>query len=275
MQPLLEADYADEVSFHMDALPCIPENPEVIRAICRLGVPRHLAETSVAITDRRDRRLQAAHPGLALLATRGASGTGSRSACVQSPGPRMVKLVEDRLYASIDQVPPYEWKTPAAARDPDPEAAPRRDVPGRSYLGTDLDDHHGPGRAGVSGRADHLRGVDGHQSTGCPNMWRHEAPDPKPGEPGRGFRRPLGVGPAIRKGLLDVVLCSPAPDIAKLPSLLRKDSLAADIRGLFRVDLTETQLRRLRLGVSVAVPAVVASRPALWIPTGPQTVGRP
>jgi hypothetical protein len=43
--------YADAVSFHLDSLPCIPEDKHVVAAIVEAGVPARLATLAVAITD--------------------------------------------------------------------------------------------------------------------------------------------------------------------------------------------------------------------------------
>jgi hypothetical protein len=45
--------YADEFSFHLDTLPCVPEDRQIISAIVDRGVLQNLAELAVAITDKR------------------------------------------------------------------------------------------------------------------------------------------------------------------------------------------------------------------------------
>jgi hypothetical protein len=45
--------YSDEITFHLDSLPCIAEDEKVIVAIMRFGVPGELAKRAVAITDKR------------------------------------------------------------------------------------------------------------------------------------------------------------------------------------------------------------------------------
>src|SRR5260370_23408405 len=45
--------YADAVSFHLDSLPCIPEDQHVIAAIVEAGTPARLAAMAVASTDPR------------------------------------------------------------------------------------------------------------------------------------------------------------------------------------------------------------------------------
>ena len=103
--------YADEVSFHLDTLPSVPEDPARIAALLAVGVPRDLAERAIAITDRR-------HPlydqkTLALLSS---NPRGFARWFEQQARPiavsRIRHLVESRAYATVDDVPPYEWKTP-------------------------------------------------------------------------------------------------------------------------------------------------------------------
>ena len=41
--------YADEVSFHLDTLPCVPDDPAVTQRLQAAGVPDELAKRAVAI----------------------------------------------------------------------------------------------------------------------------------------------------------------------------------------------------------------------------------
>lgn len=103
--------YSDEIAFHLDTLPCVAEEENVIAAIIRLGVPRELAERAVAITDKR-------HPHYPLISSSWLSSNPrgfarwfeerTRSYAL----PRLRRLVESRLYSSVEDVPAYEWKTP-------------------------------------------------------------------------------------------------------------------------------------------------------------------
>ncbi len=45
--------YSDEVTFHLDTLPCVAEEEDVIAAIIGFGVPREIAKRALAITDKR------------------------------------------------------------------------------------------------------------------------------------------------------------------------------------------------------------------------------
>lgn len=104
-------NYADKVSFHMDILPCVAEDQEFLGRLLRAGVPTHFAETAVAITDRR-------HPNYAQVAANWFSSNprGIARWFEKQMKPiaysRIKSLVENRAYASTDDVPTYEWKTP-------------------------------------------------------------------------------------------------------------------------------------------------------------------
>ena len=43
-------DYADRVSFHIDALPCLPEDAERIKTLVQFGVDPFLAQSAIALT---------------------------------------------------------------------------------------------------------------------------------------------------------------------------------------------------------------------------------
>ena len=46
--------YSDEVKFHLDTLPCVPEEAMGMLRVRGLGVSPELAQRAVAITDKRD-----------------------------------------------------------------------------------------------------------------------------------------------------------------------------------------------------------------------------
>jgi hypothetical protein len=103
--------YADGVLFHLDALPCLPEDPSVISALLARNVPMEWARRAVAITDKRHPDYDRISSSLLSSNPRGFAHffiERARPAAVH----RIQKLVEKRLYASIEAVPPYEWQTP-------------------------------------------------------------------------------------------------------------------------------------------------------------------
>lgn len=104
-------DYADDVSFHMDILPSIPEDSTIVSAISSTGVPIEIAETTVAITDNR-------LPNYSVISTSWPNSNpkgfaewfeGNMRAVAQK---EIRFLVQKGIYTSVDEVPPFEWKTP-------------------------------------------------------------------------------------------------------------------------------------------------------------------
>ncbi len=103
--------YADEVSFHLDTLPCVPEEQAVILALTSRGVPPESAALAIAITDRRHPQYDEITSALLGSNPRGFAKWFEKRARPFAEA-RMRQLVERRLYASVEDVPPYEWKTP-------------------------------------------------------------------------------------------------------------------------------------------------------------------
>ncbi len=103
--------YADEVNFHLDTLPCVPEEQAVILGLTSRGVPPELAALAIAITDRRHPQYDQITSALLSSNPRGFAKWFERRARPVAET-RLRQLVERRLYASVEDVPPYEWKTP-------------------------------------------------------------------------------------------------------------------------------------------------------------------
>lgn len=99
--------YADEASFHLDTLPCIPAEQTIVESILLRGVERDLARRAVAITDRKHPRYREICLDWLTSNPRGfAVWFELRAALGRRPA-----LHEGRLRASVEDVPPYEWKT--------------------------------------------------------------------------------------------------------------------------------------------------------------------
>lgn len=105
-------DYADGVSFHIDVLPCVPEDGDVIRSlISDHGVDRDLAASAVALTCR-------SHPLYAVATTDWPTsnpvgyGTWFERRMKVVADERRRQLVKEGRYESVEKVPVYELKTP-------------------------------------------------------------------------------------------------------------------------------------------------------------------
>jgi hypothetical protein len=95
----------------MDILPAIPDDDAFKAALVAAGVPWEFARHALAITDKR-------HPEYSQVSNRWprsnpkgfAEWFEGRMRTVAVP--RMERLVSEARYASVEQVPSYEWKTP-------------------------------------------------------------------------------------------------------------------------------------------------------------------
>jgi hypothetical protein len=104
-------NYADDVKFHMDILPSVPEDQNFIALLQQLGVPYELAKLSVAITDKRHPKYTIVDPDWPRSNPKGFAGW-FEGRMRKAADDRIRKLVLKKAYASIDEVPPYQWKTP-------------------------------------------------------------------------------------------------------------------------------------------------------------------
>ncbi len=99
--------YADEASFHLDTLPCVPAEESAVALILQQQVERDLARRAVAITDRKHPRYRELCRDWLSSNPRGfAAWFESRAALG-----RRLTTNEIALRASLEDVPPYEWKT--------------------------------------------------------------------------------------------------------------------------------------------------------------------
>jgi hypothetical protein len=103
--------YADEVSFHLDSLPCVSEEAAIIELIIARGAPRDLAALAIAITDKRHPQYDSITHLWPSSNPQGFAGYFEMRA-LSGGAVRRNLLVKEGLYSSIEEVPPYEWKTP-------------------------------------------------------------------------------------------------------------------------------------------------------------------
>jgi hypothetical protein len=95
----------------MDILPSVPEDQNFIALLQQLGVPYELAKLSVAITDKRHPKYTIVDPDWPRSNPKGFAGW-FEGRMRKAADDRIRKLVLKKAYASIDEVPPYQWKTP-------------------------------------------------------------------------------------------------------------------------------------------------------------------
>jgi len=274
LEPVVEMNrcwrllYADEVSFHLDTLPCIPEERNVVLAIAARGVPLPLAARAVAITDKRHPQYEQITRALLSSNPRGFAAWFEDRARPSAVG-RIRELVEKRLYASVEDVPPYEWKTPLQQsirllkrhRDlmfrSDPSVAPI------SMVITNL---AAQAYAGESDLWSTLRNI----VEKIPQFVNSRRPRvPNPADPAEDYADKWSKDPKLEENFwtwhTQIKI-----DINRLPTSLANRSLLSDVTATFRVELTEEQLNQL----AAREPATTSVRfPTLYVRTAPRPWG--
>lgn len=107
--------YADELKFHLDVVPSIPETAQVIRALLEqagLGaaLAQNIAQHTGAITDDRRHNYRQIHSAWPTSNSEGFA-IWFESRMEQQVGLRDRLLLEARA-AKVDRLPAYRWKTP-------------------------------------------------------------------------------------------------------------------------------------------------------------------
>lgn len=263
--------YSDEVKFHLDTLPCVPEEASVVLELRGLGVGHELAHRSVAITDKRDpnyERLSTLWPrsnprGFAAWFEQ-RSALGRRTA----HGPLSVR-------AAVEDVPPYEWKTPLQRsiqllkrhRDvmfSDPEVAEFAPI---SMIITNL-----AARA-YEGESDiwiALRNIV-EKMPSFINPVRPRVPNPA--DPVEDYADKWSRDPRLEKSFREWH-AAVKRDVDRLPEALRNGSVKSQARSAFRVELTDEETRQVSPSRSGSIPAMAKAAPVLHIPSAPRPWGR-
>lgn len=263
--------YADEVKFHLDTLPCIPEDTGVILALTSRGVPAELAAVAVAITDRRHPRYDQITRDLLSSNPRGfARWFEMRARLVAMP--RMRQLVERRLYASVEAVPPYEWKTPLQMsiqilkrhRD-----VMFRDDPGGgpiSMIITNLAAHAYEGETDLALALTNI--VDRMPQFVNPTRPRV----PNPADPAEDYADKWASNPVLEQNFW-WWLTQVKADVAKLSTSIGTRRVAAEVLAAFRVELTADELRTFGAPEQSVAPTFVSVAPVVHIPSAPRPWG--
>ncbi|HEY3382584.1 MAG TPA: hypothetical protein VGK32_12495 [Vicinamibacterales bacterium] len=263
--------YADEVRFHLDSLPCLPEEPGVIRMIALRGVPYDLAAQAVAITDRR-------HPlydqiTTALLSSNPdgfAAWFEGRTRPVATD--RIKRLLEASVYASVEDVPPYEWKTPLQRsiqllkRHRDVMFEKARDKAPISMVITNLATH------AYGGEADLFLALE-QILTGMPRFVRDLRPRvPNPADPAEDYADKWARDPSLEDNFW-AWHTQAKVDVARLARSIGGKGVATDVRRTFHVDLTEDERKRFER-VETAHPQTPASTPVVYVTSPPRPWGQ-
>lgn len=260
--------YADEVGFHLDTLPCVPEDAAVVRRLTDLGVPPDLAGRAIAITDRKHPEYRVPSRLWTSSNPRGfARWFESRAALGRSRG-----LVENRAKASIEDVPPYEWKTTlqrsiqVLKRHRDVMFRNDTDVAPISMIITNLAAHAYAGEADL-GTA--LTNIVARMGT----FVRASRPRvPNPADPAEDYADKWSRDARLETNFWKWHAAVSA-DVARLPEILRGNALEREVRTIFRVDLTQDELRSFEPRPTGGVPAAPRAAPTLIIPSAPRPWG--
>ena len=232
--------YADEVGFHLDTLPCVPEDAEVVRRLAGAGVPADWAGRAIAITDRKHPHYRVTSRAWTSSNPRGfAHFFQSRVALGRSSS-----LLEGRAKASIETVPPYEWKTTLQRsiqilkRHRDAMFRNDRDLAPISMIITNL-----AARA-YNGEADLVAALTNIVARMGSFVQPQKPRVPNPADPFEDYADKWSRDPQLEKNFWSWH-AAVAADLARLPDVLRGATIGRDVRGIFRVDLTQDELQQL------------------------------
>lgn len=103
-------DYADEVKFHIDTLPSIPEDRSVIVFLVQLGVEPYLAASAIALTCKTHEHYEVISSNWPTSNPHGFARWFEEKMGREAESQRR-ELTAKRVYASIEQVPTYALKT--------------------------------------------------------------------------------------------------------------------------------------------------------------------
>ena len=261
--------YADEVTFHLDTLPCVPEDPAVIARLMVAGVSQNLAQRAVAITDRRHPQydeftltwLSSNPRGFASwFEERAALG---RSATLRARGIR----------ATVEDVPPYEWKTPLQRsiqllkRHRDVKFRNNRDLAPISMIITNLAAQAYQGEDDIAMALTNIVAK-------MPDFVRATRPRvPNPADPAEDYADKWSRDPRLEKNFWDWYYALQS-DLRELARLLGTSDLPATTREMFEVTLTRDEETSLGFPSHGGPNIIVKSAPAFTIPSAAKPWGR-
>lgn len=259
--------YADEVNFHLDTLPCVPEDADVVRRIETAAVAPELATRSVAITDRRHPQYEQKTRLWLSSNPRGfARWFEGRAALGRPRG-----LVENRTQAAIEDVPPYEWKTTLQRsiqilkRHRDVMFRSMPDLAPISMIITNLAARAYRGEADLPSALDNI-------ITQMPGLVRAEKPRvPNPADPSEDYADKWARDPRLESSFWQWHT-QLRQDFASLSTLLGGDRLEAGVKRMLAIDLTADELKQLT--TSSRGPAAAKPMPAILISSAPKPWGR-
>jgi hypothetical protein len=255
--------YADAFSFHLDSLPCVPEDRRVVEAIVAAGVPVHLARLAVAITDKRHPHYERISAALFSSNPRGFADWFEE--CARSWAlPHLKELVKGNFYAAVEDVPAYEFKTPLQQaiqilkrhRDVMFRSSPR--LAPISMIITNLAAHAYEGEPDLFAALTNL-------VKKMPQFVRTDKPRVRnPANPVEDYADKWSLDPSLERSFWRWHTQVRA-DLRKLADAVTGETLGELIAGRLGVVLSEEQLQPFGGGRTGRAPAIVRS-PVLAIP---------
>lgn len=261
--------YSDEAAFHLDGLPCMIEEQQVIQAIIAKGVPPEWASLAVAITDKRHPEYERISRALLTSNPRGFARWFEQRVRPWALS-HIRLLVDQRLYASVEEVPPYEWKTPLQRsiqlmkRHRDVMFRSNPSVAPISMIITNLATHAYAGETDIwTALTTIVREMPKFVNQNRPRV-------PNPADPAEDYadkwakNSPLEENFWLWHSQLGI-------DMERLPSILTEGSISTEVQKMFAVDLSQDELKKFERPVSVA--RVVRPAATLSIATAPKPWG--
>lgn len=260
--------YADDLNFHLDSLPCVPELEAVILRLVGAGVPKELAGRAVAITDLRHPQYEAITLAWLSSNPRGfARWFEQRAALGRSLGTR-----NKSVQATVEDVPPYEWKTTLQGsiqilkRHRDVMFQETPDLAPISMIITNLAARAYEGEATIAEAIANILDK-------MPMFIQNNRPRvPNPADPAEDYADKWASNPRLEKNFWEWYYAAKT-DLSRLASELDRFSLSREVANVFSVTLTQPELRSLHGNVPASVPAVARAAPTLIIPSAPKPWG--
>jgi len=260
--------FADQEKFHLDSLPSLAEEEAVINLLRARNVPEELAKRAIAITDKR-------HPMYAKVTNawptsnpRGfARWLEARMGALAEA--RRLDLVERRFYATVDDVPTYELKTPLQRsiqllkRHRDVMFADNAELAPISMILTNLAGHAYNGETDVYLA---LRGILSRMLS----FVRADRPRvPNPTHPAEDYADKWSKDPRLELNFRQWH-AQALRDFEQLPQLADALSMKAATKRSFRVDLSEDHLKRLGLPSALSPTIITSAAPVIRISSAPR-----
>lgn len=262
--------YADEVAFHLDTLPCVPEEHSVVVGLIEAGVSEELARRIIAITDRRHRLYDQL-----TLAWPNSNPRGFSHFFEQQAARGLARSHRaGELRAAVEDVPPYEWKTPlqraiqVLKRHRDVMFEENPDLAPISMIITNLAAQAYQGETDVAAALVNI--IDR-----MPLLVQAERPRvPNPADPEEDYADKWSKDPRLEKNFW-LWLSAIQADLTRLTDVLRSPGgLEREVEVIFRVTFTRDEMRSFGGDSDTKPIAVIRSAPCLVIPTACKPWGR-